>query len=212
MAVHRLARCGALIALIPTLILLWVVPTCWAQSATTTPAPPSVEAQSGDGVDWGTVPAWITAGTALLAWITAMGAFSVAYVTWRNTKAKQNAELAVKVAAWVEKYGSHGAFMTVLNNGSDQPIYGVSGVINGYGELTQLELADFERAVIPPGQHHVREIPAHDARLTRGPDVVLGEIDERGVLPHDFRVELRFTDAVGKRWKRNHNGGLEAVR
>ncbi|MEU6563909.1 hypothetical protein [Nocardia nova] len=159
-------------------------------------------------LDWGAVPAWISAVSAVSALITALGALVYARRTWNKAAEEARRKQAELVAAWVQD-GSGADFRCCVRNASDLPIYDVDVVINGYGEIVVKCLAEWSASVVAPKADGPRwTILRDEAERTRGPNVVEGEIDTRGVLAHDLLAEIRFTDAAGRRWRRDDSGLL----
>lgn len=163
-------------------------------------------------IDWGTVPTWVSAGSAVSALITAAVALIYARRTWTKSVDEARRKQADLVAAWVEK-GAAGAFQCRVRNASNLPVYDVHVVVNGYGEVVVPGLGEWEAQIVPPADTGLTwEIPSAEAERTRGPAVVYGEIDTRGVLAQDLLAEIRFTDTAGRRWRRSDQGLLAEVK
>ncbi|WP_127572621.1 hypothetical protein [Georgenia faecalis] len=137
------------------------------------------------GIDWGSVPAWFSAGSLILAW----------YVILRERREKR-ADQASRISAWVRTDPDDGSGKVCVRNGSTEMITFVRVVVTP--RVTMEREPDWRR--YPP--HLWRDVPP-------------GETEERvtGASTDEWpHVRLFFTDAGGRDWYRDPYGRLRRKR
>jgi hypothetical protein len=154
-------------------------------------------------LQWGDVPAWMSAIVSLLALCSAVYGVTQA---WRVLKLQRDADRraeeklnkrlgderraqAAKVSAWIAMVHEGAAAIAVANvrNASELPVYGLTAGIHLNGQVAET----LDIGVLPP-----------DAEPLRRPLTASGRpADPRG-------VELAFRDSAGLLWNRSPEGKL----
>ena len=149
------------------------------------------------GVDWGDVPAWIgSIGTAV--------AFILAAWVYLQSFRDRRAEQARKVAAWAP------GGITLLSPGEEIPrtpmtvdVESIHTLVHVYNLSDELVSDLTMRLVRLDGTEF------DERARTHWTDVGPGQRIENGIrLPYDgrpltpLRVQIEFTDAAGRRWRR----------
>ncbi|MFE2305039.1 hypothetical protein [Streptomyces sp. NPDC059411] len=151
------------------------------------------------GWDWGTVPAWVSTTSVVLA----------AWAFWRGTRDKRR-EQASKVAAWVELREENGKnqFYLHVRNDSTSPIFHLT---------IHTESDRYEQSELEPGASFKREVSpgiGYQRMLTKI-DAIKGGRDEKITNRQikrafkDAAVSLHFRDSLGRWWKRKANGKIK---
>lgn len=150
---------------------------------------------------------WITAAATVGALIAAAVAAIIAWRVHVHNQTEKRAEQATRVAAWLgwrtvaPVSASQRAYEPnsgcVLLNSSALPVYDVVIVYWLLGGPREVNAGTDHVKLLPPGET-VRRVPDH----------VRQEEQRREASHPTTRVEIRFTDASGRRWWRAHNGVL----
>lgn len=186
---------------------------------------PNPVALGPSGVDWGDMPAWLSAvGTVvalLFAAIAAKAAQRVYQIefqrdvlaeqTRRQQEDRQRRAQAVLVSGWpggqTDDPGPQrwGAF---VRNASETPVYQANVTVLHVHDPDRTER--FTLPVIPPGSEPLFRPVSLDANTTHTSGDNTGT---RSSSPSvgEYRVEITFTDSAGARWKRDQLGGLAEV-
>lgn len=188
-----------------------------------------LSAQSA-ALDWGDVPTWVTAGTALVALAAAIIAARASWAVLklervredravRAEQARQDREAreaqADRVAAWYRCFypedpllrpGKSGHWGAHIRNGSALPVYDLRVDFVGPDGTTRAHGDPI--AVVPPGDVHSHP-EGRQALLAH-------EHDEAGVLTwletgDQIRLRIKFRDAAGRHWSRDESGVLSEV-
>lgn len=158
-------------------------------------------------LNWGDVPTWgLLIGAVVTAYL-AGRAFQAQSAQLRSQLEEQLRAQANKVAAWGEGTPSMSKPCRVrILNASDLPVYdviadftlGIPARLEADEPLPFLGLK--ELPVIEPGGKPSIEFPSPLPRMN--PE------ERRDVEDWKILVSIKFTDAAGKRWKRDFDGSL----
>lgn len=171
-------------------------------------------------VAWGDVPTWLGGGAsvatlaaAVWAGVLAKRALSLEFARDRDRDGEARRDQASKVSAWIGVKSSQmtssdrmiwagstrGVF---VSNSSPEPIYQVELILWKEASLRGSQLIP---GLTPPGEHF-KPIPyeAYTTMTTdqRGNELPVDDLDAT------FMLEIRFTDARGRRWRRAIDGQL----
>lgn len=173
-------------------------------------------------VELGDVPTWIGAlasvaalGAAIYAGIIARRALRLEFDRDRDRENEGRREQASRVSAWVgtkERPPAPQGFVAgawhadergvLVRNGSAEPIYQVELDLWNEGALRGTHLV---RGLVPPGVLF-RRVPDEEYQFTHpdedGVEVLVNDLDPT------FLIQVRFTDARGRRWRRAIDGQL----
>ncbi|WP_198042412.1 hypothetical protein [Kitasatospora azatica] len=155
------------------------------------------------GMDWGSVPAWVSTASVLIAALT----------YWHSQRDKRR-EYASKIAAWISESsdGDEQKFALHVENFGDTPVYHLTimdadrYVLAEYPEL-QPKQAD-EQAIYPKVAAFLgafRAIAVLESSLLRDEDVV-AEIER---FLKEEPVQIHFRDALGRYWARGLKGKIK---
>jgi hypothetical protein len=179
-------------------------------------------------LDWGDVPSWALVvvslgalGVAALAARWSYRAFVVASAAAaRAEEARRDAReraQATLVAVWpiseretFQKAIERGVVGAAVRNASPMPIYNVEIIYRDEGAAW----AAIRRLHIVAPYEEPQVFAGFDEETTTGtPDP--GRLNKDGsvkLLPSaEMRVEITFSDVLGRRWRRNHHGVLDVV-
>ena len=124
------------------------------------------------------------------AWGTA-GGFLLAGAAFLGSLYDRRRTQARQVAAWFERDSDGSGVLLHAQNSSDEPVYRVRV------EHARKLVDDLGWSVLPPGK--VEKVP--------GARELVDQYDGSFSAP----IQLTFTDAAGRRWRRTYRGRLERV-
>jgi hypothetical protein len=179
-------------------------------------------------MDWGDVPSWALVAVSLCAvalaataarwsyaaFMTASGVAARADEARRQMREREQATL---VGAWpiseretFQKAIERGVVGAAIRNGSPMPIYNVEIVYRDPGaawsairRLHMVAPAD-EPQIFAGFDEEISTGAPHPARINKDGSVKL-------VPSAEMRVEIRFADALGRRWRRDDDGVLDVA-
>lgn len=177
-------------------------------------------------IDWGNVPAWISAAAALLALVAAGYAAWVAYGQLQAARAALDERRdeaaksqASKIAAWLE-IGNDNRFHAYIYNASNLPVYKTTLTFvspNNYNPVNVGTVGPMKEA----GEVLMLSDLVNQADETHAPRIRLSfqlNVEHEGQLSGlaegpigPVGVKLSFTDASSRRWSRNLDGDLTRV-
>lgn len=150
---------------------------------------------------------WIAAISTAGALIAAAVAALIAWRGHVHNQTEKRAEQAGRVAGWIEwrEDSANSAFSEfgigrdwcILLNSSALPVYDVLIIYWLLGGPGEIKAGTDQVKLLPPGE-----------RVVEVPQRVQQEQERRKQSHPTTRVEIRFTDASGRRWWRAHNGVL----
>lgn len=181
----------------------------------------ALEAMKGP-VSWGDVPTWLgvvasvaTLVAAVWAGVLAKRALSLEFARDRDRDEEARRDQASKVSAWigikapppqvpgdVRVIWSGPSLGVFVRNGSSEPIYLVELALHKDDELRGTHVLP---GLTPPGEHFTRVPSEAYTTMTadrRGNEIPVDSLDET------FMLEIQFTDARGRRWRRAIDGQL----
>lgn len=179
-------------------------------------------------MNWGDVPSWalvvVSVATLVLASIAARWAYSAFAVSFtaaeRADEARREArerQQATYVAAWpiseretFQKAIERGVVGAAIRNASPMPIYNVEILYRDEGAAW----GAVRRLHIVPPSDEPQIVAGFDEEFSTGtpaPERVNKDGSIKLVPSAEMRVEIRFADVFGRRWRRDDNGVLDVA-
>jgi hypothetical protein len=156
-------------------------------------------------IQWGDVGTWVGGiATAIALFLT----YALLVITRREQKAQRTEHREAQarlVAAWCDHIeettnGSAHAVTVMLQNLSDEPIYGARAAVGPIWSTKAVDYKEVElKYVIPPKSHQQQTVSLAIGLTAAG---------DRETSPP---VELIFSDAAHRFWYRNRNGRLVEI-
>lgn len=179
----------------------------------------------------GDIPSWISAGAATLGLL--LGGYAIHVLrqggsatsdrlasieAWRRRiDEDRDRAQAERVCAWAvseretfQKVIEHGVVGAAVYNASSTPVYAVELVYRD----PDAAWTSLKRIPMVPPSTEPQVYAGFDEESTSGepkPDRLNPDGTVRLALSADMRVELRFTDAGGRRWVRTQDGALASA-
>jgi hypothetical protein len=149
-------------------------------------------------VEVGTLAEWFAAVGTIGAFVVALILLGRQMRAYRAAEDDRTRGQARGVAVWTRIAGQHNSNEVrreiIVRNSSDTPIYNCVAFASQYWEPPEFNFS-VQIGTLPPDEDCVTEIPEgelSDPEVVRGP-----------------RVEVAFTDARGRHWRRLSSGELE---
>jgi hypothetical protein len=139
--------------------------------------------------EWGTVPDWVAAFGTLAAFFVALRLLAKELTARREQEEDSRREQARRIAIWARTLWTQAgatSYSLVMRNGSEEPVYGVSFIME-HADEAGMQVRAEHKDVLPPGEHEEQPLTV-------------------GYPPGP--VTLTFTDAQGRVWTRFPDGRL----
>jgi hypothetical protein len=153
-------------------------------------------------VQWGDVATWVGGIATSAALFFTYGLLRITRREQRTAQAEKREAQARLVSAWMsqihqETSSSKYSVTVILQNSSDEPVYGLRAAVGAEWSGADIEYVEFDLDyIVPPKSRQQKEIVLQFTRA--------GAYAARSSLP----IELLFSDSAGKRWHRDRYGSL----
>jgi hypothetical protein len=153
-------------------------------------------------VQWGDVATWVGGIATSAALYLTYGLLRITRREQRTAQAEKREAQARLVSAWMsqihqETSSSKYSVTVILQNSSDEPVYGLRAAVGAEWSGADIEYVEFDLDyIVPPKSRQQKEIVLQFTRA--------GAHAARSSLP----IELLFSDSAGKRWHRDRYGSL----